>query len=346
MTFTKYFVQETLKMTWPNVKYMNLDTFIDWIKTKYATRLLDEFLTLKGKLNGMQSQSYLESKSGMGAVRKIDEYKRKLEQVSEGLKIFKKDEWVITVNGTEDIVNLKPIFADKYTNKMLFKMGDKVLLMSGTILDKDTFCKNVGINTNDAAFLSLDSPFPVKNRPVYEMMIGSMSRYNIDKTLPVMVLAIKEILKEHKNDKGIIHCHNYKIAKYISDNINDDRLLFHSSDDRIDTLNFHMMSKEPTVLVSPSFTEGIDLVGELSRFQIIAKIPFPFLGDNYVKTKMDRVSGWYEWQTLKTIIQGSGRSIRDYDDYAITYILDSDWIYVKKKNWNMIPKWFKEALQK
>lgn len=145
----------------------------------------------------------------------------------------------------------------------------------------------------------------------------------------------------------VVHnCHTYKIAKYISDNIKDERLLFHSSDDRIDALNFHIKSKEPTVLVSPSFTEGIDLTGKLSRFQIIVKMPFPYMGDNYVKEKMARVETWYNWQTLKTVIQSSGRSIRDYDDYAITYILDSDWNFLKNKNLNMIPIWFKNAIQK
>ncbi len=161
-----------------------------------------------------------------------------------------------------------------------------------------------------------------------------------------MVATIKELLQHHKDEKGIIHCHTYKIAKYISDNINDNRLLFHSSDDRVDVLNFHIQSKEPTVLVSPSFTEGIDLMGDKSRFQIIVKMPFPYMGDNYVKEKMSRVDTWYNWQTLKTVIQASGRSIRDYDDYAITYILDSDWNFLKNRNIAMLPAWFKNAIQK
>jgi Rad3-related DNA helicase len=133
---------------------------------------------------------------------------------------------------------------------------------AGTILNKNTFCQNIGIDPNKAEFLSMDSPFHVKNRPVFEVPVGSMGRKSIDATLPKMVATIKELLDHHKDEKGIIHCHNYKIAKYISDNINSDRLLFHSSDDRIDVLNFHIKTSHPTVLVSPSFTEGIDLQGK------------------------------------------------------------------------------------
>lgn len=346
LNFSKHFVEETLKIQWPIRNNTTIDSLVGWIKNVYAVKLSDNFLSLDSKVSSMGSTSYLESNSGVGAMKKLEEYKRKIEQISVGLKYFNSREWVMTISPTQDYVSIKPIFADKYTNNMLFKMADKILMMSGTILDKKTFCKNIGINPDDAEFLSLDSPFPIKNRPVFELLVGSMGRKAIDSTLPMMVATVKELLSHHKDEKGIIHCHTYKIAKYISDNIKDDRLLFHSSDDRVDVLNFHIKSKDPTVLVSPSFTEGIDLTGKLSRFQIIVKMPFPFMGDNYVKEKMSRVDTWYNWQTLKTVIQSSGRSIRDYDDYAVTYILDSDWTFLKNRNLSMLPKWFKNAIQK
>ena len=345
LVFTKHFVQDILKIPFPNVGRMSIEDFVRWIKNVYSIKLSDDFLRLESKIGAMSSESYLESNSGLASMKKIEEYKRKIENLSHTLQNFVRDEWVMTTSVTQDVVSIKPIFAKKYTNNMLFRFANKVLLMSGTILDKKTFCENVGINVEDAEFLSMDSPFPVLNRPVFEVRVGSMGKKSIDATLPRMVDTIKELLDHHKNEKGIIHCHTYKIAKYISDNIPNNRLLFHSSDDRIDILNFHIKTKEPTVIVSPSFTEGIDLQGELSRFQIITKIPFPYLGDNYIIEKMNRVKGWYDWQTLKSVIQASGRSIRDYDDYAVTYILDSDWIFLKNKNSHMIPRWFKKAIQ-
>lgn len=346
LNFNKYFVEDTLKIPWPIRSGTTIDEFVRWIKEVYVVKLTDGFMSLDSKVSNMNSASYLESTSGLGMMKKLEDYKRRIDGVSIGLKKFNRNEWVMTVSATGDTASIKPIFASKYTNNMLFKMANKVLMMSGTILDKNTFCTNIGIDPKDAEFLSLDSPFPIKNRPVFELPVGSMGRKSIDSTLPKLISVVKELLNHHPNEKGIIHCHTYKIAKYISDNIKDERLLFHSSDDRVDVLNFHIKSKEPTVLVSPSFTEGIDLMGDKSRFQIIAKMPFPYMGDNYVKEKMNRVDNWYNWQTLKTVIQSSGRSIRDYDDYAVTYILDSDWSFLKSKNIGMIPKWFKNAIQK
>jgi Rad3-related DNA helicase len=62
----------------------------------------------------------------------------------------------------------------------------------------------------------------------------------------------------------------------------------------------------------------------LSRFQIIAKVPFPNLGDKYISVKKDLLPKWYAYQTAKTIVQSYGRSVRNENDYAVTYILDSD----------------------
>ena len=48
---------------------------------------------------------------------------------------------------------------------------------------------------------------------------GKMSASHIDNTLPKLATMVKAILEEHKGQKGIIHCHSYKIAKYLKNNI-------------------------------------------------------------------------------------------------------------------------------
>jgi len=92
-------------------------------------------------------------------------------------------------------------------------------------------------------------------------------------------------------------------------------------------------------------TEGVDLHGDLSRFQVICKVPYPYLGDKLVKKKMHKWKWWYPRQTVKTIVQSTGRSVRNADDFAITYILDADWNYFFYKNKNMFPDDFLNCLQ-
>ena len=62
--------------------------------------------------------------------------------------------------------------------------------------------------------------------------------------------------------------------------------------------------------------EGVDLKDDKSRFQIICKIPYPYLGDELVVQRMKKWNWWYSFETVKTIVQSIGRSIRSETDHA------------------------------
>jgi Rad3-related DNA helicase len=98
------------------------------------------------------------------------------------------------------------------------------------------------------------------------------------------------------------------------------------------------------VLVSPSSTEGLDLKDDLSRFQIICKIHWPYLGDKLVKSRMEKYRHWYAYQAVKSLIQARGRSIRTEEDYAVTYILDDAFDRLYSNNLRMFPKYFRRSL--
>ena len=90
----------------------------------------------------------------------------------------------------------------------------------------------------------------------------------------------------------------------------------------------HIHGKQPTVLLSPSMSEGVDLKGDASRFQILCKVPYPYLGDKLVKKRMYKWKWWYPLQTAKTIVQSVGRMVYVIEDkeYSINlfYNLDSE----------------------
>jgi len=318
---------------------------IKWITNSVLPKLIQVKGSYQSQIKLLNRETILTSPEGRNLMKKLDSIDRYICQLNRCLDRFVLSEWVMSANKDEDRITLKPIFASKFSQQQLFWAGEKVMLMSGTILDKDTYCRNVGIPPSDVAFISLKSPFDAKNRPVFIVSSGSMSYKNIDRSLPQIAKAINELInKDHRNDKGIIHCHTYKIANYLNTHLKTNRLLLHNSANRMEVYNFHLNDKKPTILLSPSLTEGIDLIDELSRFQIIVKIPFPFLGDEFVKQKMKRVPGWYEWETAKTVIQASGRSVRHEDDHSMTYILDSDFNFFYKRNEYMFPRWYKDAL--
>ena len=90
----------------------------------------------------------------------------------------------------------------------------------------------------------------------------------------------------------------------------------------------HVNSSKPTVLISPSLHTGLNLKDDISRFQIITKVPYPNKGDRWIEAKRKIDEDWYYWQTALRLVQGSGRSIRSKEDWAKTYVLDSAFGYM------------------
>jgi Rad3-related DNA helicase len=215
--------------------------------------------------------------------------------------------------------------------------------MSATIISPEGFKQTVGLSDELTTYVTEESPFDPSNSPIVFSPAGSMSAKNIDNTLPLMKEMIEQILKEHNDEKGIIHTHSLKVANYLYNNIKNKRLIIAHGADRDKMLKKHMTSKQPTVLLSPSMAEGVDLKGDMSKFQILCKVPFPYLGDKLIRKKMNKWKWWYNTQTIRTIVQSVGRSIRSENDKAVTYILDSDWERIKQRSHDSFPKNFMKS---
>jgi Rad3-related DNA helicase len=340
------FCKSVLKQNIPNHN-TQLQAFL-WIRDvyfpkvvshlKHIEKMLEKYSGLKSKLKDFVSLS-----------RQLDLTKGHKEKIDTFINVYNKENWVYDYETgygkASNKITFKPIDVAAFSESMLFRLGEKVLMMSATILDKHAFCKSLGIPIDQASFISLPSPFPIKNRPIFFCPIGKMTQKEIDRSLPKLSNAIKSIMDQHSDEKGIIHAHSYKIAKYIKMNIKSKRILIHDSTNRDEVLKRHLTSKEPTVLLSPSMTEGVDLQEESSRFQIVCKVPYPYLGDKLVKKRMNKWDWWYPLQTAKTIVQSVGRSIRSNEDFAVTYILDENWNYFYSRNKNIFPEDFRKCLR-
>jgi Rad3-related DNA helicase len=92
-------------------------------------------------------------------------------------------------------------------------------------------------------------------------------------------------------------------------------------------------------------TEGIDLAEDLARWQVLCKIPYPYLGDPQVARRMELDPGWYDWRTCLSVVQAYGRSVRSEDDFAVTYLLDADFPSYLRRQRERLPQWFLEAFQ-
>lgn len=250
--------------------------------------------------------------------------------------------------GTGDLL-IKPLTARLFADDLLFSKAQKVLITSATILDFNTFMRNLGIQRDNAVTISVDSEFPIENRPIFYRPVGSMSYKKIDATLPLMAAEIETLLTRYIAKKGIIHTNSYKVNKYICDYLRSTshakRIITHDSSkgSRERAVAEHLASKEATVLISPSMTEGLDLKEDLSRFQILCKVPYPAL-DPYTRARMERDGDWYQWQTCLKLVQATGRSIRSKTDRAHTYVLDADFSKFIQMNNRRLPKYWLDSI--
>lgn len=244
---------------------------------------------------------------------------------------------------------LTPLETSGYFGEILDK-GAIAFFMSATILSKDYLCKVAGLKPDEVKFVQVrDSDFPVENRPIHLMNVAWLNARSMSESLPKIAKAVDNIMTVHRNEKGIIHTTSYAQLQFIRDNIgreNAARLIETGSDlDREEVIERHVNSRRPTVLISPSLHLGVDLKDDLSRFQVIVKVPYPDLTDRKVAAMKERDPRWYAWHTVLRLVQSYGRSVRSRDDHATTYLLDSSIGYLLKSAQDMVPKWFMEAVK-
>jgi Rad3-related DNA helicase len=237
-------------------------------------------------------------------------------------------------------ISFVPLKVDNLA-KYLFKHGQKIILMSATIIDHKNFCKTLGIDKYK--YVEVDSSFDPKNAPIFVNTKVKLSYNNLQQNLPKIKKQIQEICDFHKNEKGLIHTHTNTITQYLQKNIFDQRFLYREPGiQNSDILTQHFNTSEPTVLVSPSMSFGVDLKGDLAKFQIIIKAPYLPMKDKRIERLMKVDSSWYMNKMLCSLIQSCGRGVRSTNDQCITYILDGAIIEQVLKNRNKLPKYFLE----
>ena len=100
-------------------------------------------------------------------------------------------------------------------------------------------------------------------------------------------------------------------------------------------------------MFAPSLDRGFDFKGDEARVVIVAKVPYPFLGDQQVSARLHTRGGqqWYVVNTVRSLIQMTGRGVRSETDWCVTYILDSTFLQKLWKNdKRLLPKWWREAV--
>ena len=252
------------------------------------------------------------------------------------IETWNESEYLFETN--KDGITFMPLKVDKLSNH-LFKYADKVILMSATIIDPSTFCKSLGIDK--FKYVEAESSFSSSKAPIFCNTKVKLNYHNLKRSLPKVVDQIKQICQFHKNDKGIIHTHNNTITSFLSKKLTDSRFLIREPGVRNEViLEQHLENDDPTVLISPSLSRGVDLKDNLARFQIIVKAPYLPTKDKRIEKLMNDDFNWYVNKMLCSVIQSCGRGVRSKEDYCTTYILDGAIVETVVNNKHKLPKYF------
>ena len=273
--------------------------------------------------------------------RKLSEYALKLKTLSE---TWWDTEYLI--ENEDDILVFKPYNVDKLADRFLFSYGKKVILMSATIIDHENFAKTLGIQPNDYHYIESPSMFDPVKAPIKKVGDFGITYANKRETLPIVSAIAQKLCEHHIGEKGIIHSHSMEVLDYVRRAMGGDKRFLYREDDRTneDLIKQHKISTKDTVLVSPSMTHGVDLKGDLGKFQLIMKAPFSPMGDNRIKRKMKEDPQWYTNMMLSTLVQACGRCNRTADDESVTYILDATAWNTIQRNLKRLPEYFRKRL--
>ena len=261
-----------------------------------------------------------------------------------------------------DTVILKPVKVTRYGHRDLWQHADKWIAMSATVVSAEEFSDSLGIEepyVRDDEILEglryevvrVPMTFPAENRPVYFAPIAKMSRAGEQEGLPKLLDAIT-LLCKYRNVRTLIHAHKYALANDIvaalSSRLPERRIVtYRGAHEKDAALN--EFSKYPgAILVAVSMDRGVDLPDDLLRLQIMAKVPFPYLGDKQVSEREKGPGGkaWYATQTARVILQACGRGVRHVDDWCETWILDQNFGKFYQQNKGLFPEWWREGFER
>lgn len=232
-------------------------------------------------------------------------------------------------NQHENEISVKPIFVGDMFDTLI--NADFNLLMSAT------FSRQYAERTltlENATHIRLAPTFPREHKQVvfFKPMSLNYNSLKDPKIVKQMQATCFELVQHHvsRGERGIILTPSFVLTEGIAQALEGAnvgaRIFEHRRGEKLADLigRFTRYTGGPAVMITPSGFEGLDLAGDLSRFQIIVKCPFGSLGEARMKHILNTYPDVYSLLSLMKIVQGAGRSVRGPDDWAVTYCLDTN----------------------
>lgn len=330
------------------------DIFGFSFSSKSIKRLLGDASGDRQKLNGQLETPIEWLKRALGVVQS------RLLMEKEGKTIAKYDSFVkkasyilgqeldddrkFYVEDKRDEIEIKPLDLRFLKGKIFFPFS-RVVMLSATF--PDNFREIFSIKDDESEVVTLKSTFPREKRPIFfPKDLPKLNKNSVLAKSSPNIGLLDNILEAHRDHKGIVHTGNYKFMEQLRKIYSKNKRFIWVGQDKSkdEMLEKHCNSKEPTILVSPSMMEGLDLKEDLARFGVILKVPYPML-DEYTRRMMKIYPSWYDNLTATNVCQAYGRQVRSAEDWSYFYIVDGAFWFCLSNAKKCYSNYFIEALK-
>ena len=202
------------------------------------------------------------------------------------------------------------------------------IAMSGTLPQARALEYSLGLE-DKPELLRLPQEFPPERRPVFVWNKSLDLRYNTDyRDRPVVFSMVDNLLNSPRlsASKGIVLWPSYRWMNEFLDTctVAEGKLVYHSSSqDANDALETFKEAAAPSVFMSPTAYQGIDLPGKECRFVIIVRPFWPVVSPGTLDWFRSRkLPGFMFHSAGLKMVQAAGRGFRTEDDWCEVYIVD------------------------
>ena len=217
-----------------------------------------------------------------------------------------------------------PLKAADYADVAVWGGCEQVVLMSATATEHTM----AALGIEDVEAVPVAAPTPECRRLVKVPDMPALNFRTMDDHLPGLAHRIEEIAVVNRQHAGVIHCHSYRMRDALLTLFHErtaQRCITHDRGklpDAMARFRGAVHQGEAPILLSPTATTGVDFPGDMARWQIVSKFPWPSFGSRIVKRRAEADPEWPLRTACATLAQTIGRGVRSADDWCETWILD------------------------
>ncbi len=253
------------------------------------------------------------------------------------------DNWICSYDNYKyKSLKFQPLNIGNLLKKFLLNKAEICIFISPVILDSEIFTQELGLNNFKVKFIKKLLKGDSNKQQIFLRNNLYLKNYYDNKKF--LILIIEDILKKHKNDKGIIDC-TRRYKNLINHEINDRRIISIKNYPKNKLNNIDFKEIDNFVFVSDSIDEEMDFKKYNCNFQIIMKEKLlPWNKRAKIKNKENN---WYSYKKAFYIVQMLQRINRKSDDNCVSYIIDEPIILSIKNdilNNKFIPRYILDSI--